>query len=483
MLYIFGFFFIFALGGLTGVMLAVVPFDWQAHDTYFVVAHFHYVAGGALVFPLMAALYYWLPLLTGRMAVHRLSVPAFWLVFIGFNMTFLVMHLVGLLGMPRRIYTYEGHEGWTSLNLLSSIGSFVMTIGFALLVIDLLAQVFHGRRVRRDPWKARTLEWAMPVPAPPYAFASIPHLESHGDDVKPGALAPKLARGEGYLGFVRNGWQETLGVHMTSGKPDQVIVLPRATYLPLVIALATGGAVLAMLFKAYWVSLAMALVTVGLFVFGARHCGLSRDYGPLPVGRDVNVPPHTEVDGTPPWWALNFTLLIDGTIFASLLFGTLYLWLGGPDWPPGVTPEPDLLRAFGVIALLVVAAVGARAAGRALAAGGAPQMWIGVTAIALVAALAVLVNLIGDVVPDPREHALGSTAAALLSYVALHAGIGLLFLVSNLQRLASGYVSARRNVDLRLTRLWLDFTLVTAVIAIGLVQALPGLVGMLEARP
>jgi cytochrome c oxidase subunit I+III len=483
MLYIFGFFLIFTLGGLTGVMLAVVPFDWQAHDTYFVVAHFHFVAGGALVFPLMAGLYYWLPLLTGRAAVHRLSVPAFWLVLAGFILTFLLMHLTGLLGMPRRIFTYEGDEGWTALNLLSSVGGFVMTIGFALLVIDLLAQVLHGRRVRRDPWKGRTLEWAMRVPAPPYAFASIPHLDTHGDDVKAGDLAPKLARGEGYLGSVRNGWQETLGVHMTSGTPDQVIVLPNATYLPLFTALATGAAILAMLFKQYALCLAMASVTIGLFVYGARRSGLPRDYGPLPVGRGVSVPPHTEVDGSPSWWALNFTLLVDGTIFASLLFGTLYLWLQGANWPPGAVPEPSVLRSVAVIVALAGAAMGARGSRRALAAGGAPQGWMGVTALALVAAIAVTVTMIRDVVPDPREHALGSTAAALLAYVVLHAGIGLLFLVSNVQRLSSGYISIQRNVDLRLTRLWLDYTLVTALIAIGLVLALPGLVGMLDVRP
>ena len=110
------------IGGLTGVMLAIVPFDWQAHNTYFVVAHFHYVTGGVVAFPLFAALYYWLPLLTGRTAVYRLSIPAFWLIFIGFNLTFFLMHLVGLLGMPRRVYTYPPIESWTWLNLLSSVG-------------------------------------------------------------------------------------------------------------------------------------------------------------------------------------------------------------------------------------------------------------------------------------------------------------------------------------------------------------------------
>ena len=257
MLYIFGFFFIFVMGGLTGVMLAIVPFDWQAHDTYFVVAHMHYVVAGALAFPMLAALYYWLPLLTGRTAVHRLSVPAFWLVFVGFNLTFFMMHLTGLLGMPRRIYTYPGDEGWNWLNLLSSVGGFVMTIGFGLVVIDLIVQLRYGRRVRRDPWGAATLEWAMPIPPAPYAFASIPHIGDPGRPRSPPASSRlSLARGEGYLGFARNGWQETLGVHMTSGAPEQLIVLPRPTYLPLCTALATAAAVLAMLFKFYLLALA-----------------------------------------------------------------------------------------------------------------------------------------------------------------------------------------------------------------------------------
>ena len=137
----------------------------------------------------LAAFYYWLPLLTGRTAVHRLSVPAFWLVFVGFNLTFFMMHLTGLLGMPRRIYTYQGDEGWNWLNLLSSVGGFVMTIGFALVVIDLIVQLRYGRRVRRNPWGAATLEWAMPIPPAPYAFASIPQYRRPGPTGLPPAIS------------------------------------------------------------------------------------------------------------------------------------------------------------------------------------------------------------------------------------------------------------------------------------------------------
>ena len=483
MLYVFGFFFVFVLGGLTGVMLAMVPFDWQAHDSYFVVAHMHYVVAGALAFPMLAALYYWLPLLTGRTAIHGLSVPAFWLIFVGFNLTFFLMHLTGLRGMPRRIYTYSGEEGWNWLNLLSSVSGFIMTIGFALVVIDLLAQLRYGRRVRRDPWNAETLEWAMPIPPAPYNFASIPNVESGPDRIAANGLAPSLARGEGYLGFVRNGWQETLGVHMTSGAPEQLIVLPRPTYLPLWTAIVTATAVVAMLFSFYLMSLAAALVVAGLFVLAGQGAGMSRDYGPMPVGHGVSVPPHTEVADSPPWWSLIFTLVADGTLFASLIFGTLYLWISAPNWPPAATFAPDIRLAIAAIAALIVAAAASRGSLRSLVAGSPKRGWIGLAALALLVAIAAAVTLIGDISPRPTEHALGATAAALLAYVALHAGIGLLFLLSNVLRLGAGFLSSRRSLDLRLTRLWLDYTMVTGVIALGLVLALPGLVGVLGARP
>jgi cytochrome c oxidase subunit I+III len=483
MLYVFGFFFVFAMGGLTGVMLAMVPFDWQAHDTYFVVAHMHYVVAGALAFPMVAALYYWLPLLTGRAAVQRLSVPAFWLIFIGFNMTFFMMHLTGLLGMPRRVYTYRGDEGWNWLNLLSSVGSFVMTIGFGLLIIDLVVQLRHGRRSRRDPWRAQTFEWAMPMPPAPYAFASIPHVGPQTEGVTKTELAASLARGEGYLGATRNGWQEAMGVHITSGKPEQLIVLPNPTYLPLVTALFTGGAVLGFLFMAYWVSLALALVTFGLFVFAGRRAGLPRDYGPLPVGLGVSVPPHTEAASSPSWLALICSLVANGTLFTSLVFGTFYLWLSGGDWQKMPPPEPSRLLAFGVIACLAVAAVAARGSLRVVVASGKTSGWMAITALALMAAAGMIVELIMGVTPHPRAHALGATASVLLGYVGFHAAAGLLFLISNFQRVRSGYISRLRCTDLRLTRLWIDYTLVTGVIALGLVLALPSLVTVLGARP
>ena len=147
------------------------------------------------------------------------------------------------------------------------------------------------------------------------------------------------------------------------------------------------------------------------------------------------LPPHTELAGSPPWWALIFTLIADGTLFTSLLFGTLYLWISAPNWPPAQTFTPNLGLALGAVAALVVAATAARGSLRSIGAGGMARGWIGLAALGLVAAIAVVVGLIYGIVPHPTEHALGATAAVLLAYVAFHAGIGLLFLLSNLLRL------------------------------------------------
>jgi cytochrome c oxidase subunit I+III len=154
MLWIMGFFATFVIGGLTGVMVAIVPFDWQAHDTHFIVAHLHYVLVGGFVFPMLAAIYYWLPQMSGRKRFFKLGETGFWLVFAGFHGTFLLLHWSGLLGQRRRIHTYEEGSGWEVINLISSIGAFVMAIGFAVVIVDVIANMALAVRGARNPWRA-----------------------------------------------------------------------------------------------------------------------------------------------------------------------------------------------------------------------------------------------------------------------------------------------------------------------------------------
>jgi len=178
MLFVIGFVVDFVIGGLTGVMLASVPVDLQVHDTYFVVAHFHYVLIGGAVFPLMAAFYYWFPKITGRMLSERLGKWNFWLFFIAFNVTFFPMHLLGLEGMPRRVYTYNADLGWDSLNLLATVGAFALAASVLLFFINVVISLRSGAAAGANPWGASSLEWATASPPPGYNFAHIPVVDS-----------------------------------------------------------------------------------------------------------------------------------------------------------------------------------------------------------------------------------------------------------------------------------------------------------------
>jgi cytochrome c oxidase subunit 1/cytochrome c oxidase subunit I+III len=174
MLFAIGFLLIFLLGGITGVMVAILPFDWQVTDSYFVVAHFHYVLNGAVVFPIFGALYYWLPKMTGRMLDERLGRISFWTMFVGFNVAFFPMHILGFLGMPRRIYTYDSGLGWSGLNLVISIASFVFGLGALLTFVNIAIAWRRGVAAPDDPWGGDSLEWTTTSPPPEYNFADIP---------------------------------------------------------------------------------------------------------------------------------------------------------------------------------------------------------------------------------------------------------------------------------------------------------------------
>jgi cytochrome c oxidase subunit 1 len=168
----------FLMGGITGIFLAVFPVDWQLTDTYFVVAHMHYVAFGGTAFAMMAATYYWVPKMSGRMLNETMGKVSFWLVFIGFHMTFLVQHSAGLSGMPRRIYEYSDGSGWHTYNLISTIGAFILGLGALLSILNLVRSLKVGVKAGPDPWKANTLEWFTPSPPPIHNFDSIPRVRS-----------------------------------------------------------------------------------------------------------------------------------------------------------------------------------------------------------------------------------------------------------------------------------------------------------------
>jgi cytochrome c oxidase subunit I len=178
LLFVTGFILVFLVGGLSGVMLASVSLDIQVHDTYFIVAHFHYVLIGGAVFPLFGALYYWFPKWTGRMLSERMGLWNFALMLIGFNLTFFPMHDLGLRGMTRRIYTYVPQAGWADLNLLATIGAFLLGLSVLLFLVNVITSLYRGKVAGPDPWGAGTLEWATTSPPPSYGFLYVPTVAS-----------------------------------------------------------------------------------------------------------------------------------------------------------------------------------------------------------------------------------------------------------------------------------------------------------------
>ena len=235
LLFVIGFFTIFVIGGLTGLMLASVPLDLQIHDTFFVVAHLHYVLIGGSVFPLFGAFYYWFPKWSGRMLGERLGKWNFWLMFIGFNLVFFPMHQLGLKGMPRRVYTYLPETGWGNLNLLASIGAFILAIGVLVFIVNAISALRAGQVAGDNPWAADSLEWATSSPPPDYNFLYLPTVSGRY------ALWSQTDKTPIVYGLSTQK-RETLVTSVIAANPELRFDVPGTSIWPFMVALATAEA-------------------------------------------------------------------------------------------------------------------------------------------------------------------------------------------------------------------------------------------------
>jgi cytochrome c oxidase subunit I+III len=365
MLFAAGFIVLFVFGGITGVMLASAPFDAQAHDSYFVVAHFHYVLIGGVIFPLLGGLHYWLPKITGRMLSERLGRWTFWTTFVGFNVTFLPMHYTGLLGMPRRVYTYQAGLGWDLPNLISTAGAFVLALGVLLFVVNVLRSLRRGERAPGDPWRGDTLEWAVSSPPPVYQFWSLPVVGSRHPlweqrDLEPDDAAT-VAELEPMHGRPTT-WRSTLTVSVRDGRPEGIAWIAGPTIWPLVLSLGflflftgalinsvsiTGAGVLVSAVATtgwFWPTRSQQLAIDEMRANGYRVIRGRARGTPLPlvlVGR-----------GSTGWWGMMILIAVLGVALASLVASYFYL---SARWParPAIDSMEKIIA--GACALFLIA--------------------------------------------------------------------------------------------------------------------------------
>jgi cytochrome c oxidase subunit I+III len=471
-LFVLGFFFVFTLGGLTGVMVALLPFDWQTHDTYFVVAHLHYVLIGGMVFPLFAAFYYWAPTLGGRPLSPRLGAWVCGLLFAGVNLTFFPMHLSGLLGMPRRVYTYPAGLQWEWPNLLSSLGSILIAVAVAAFLLDVVLHLRVAGKVDADPWKAPTLEW---LPLDDYGARSIPRVESRHPLWDRPSLREEVAEGQHYLPGTATGEREALVTSALEARPEYVLILPREGWPPLLAA--TGTA-------AFFLLLTVKLVTpaamAGAFALAMILTWLWRtDRGPIAppidIGDGIRVPVYLAGSRSHAWWGMVVLILVAATMWASLLFSYFYLWTLAPAWPPAGQRLPGWAWPAATAGAWAVSSGLILGAGRALAAG-APGRFRGLLAAGT---LAVLTALAVDVAGQhgaglaPAAHGYGATVAAFLLLQGLFVATLVIMAAYSLVRSWRGLLGATRRVTFDTTWLLWHYTTAQAAVGLGVLHVLP----------
>jgi len=355
-LFAIGFLVLFIIGGITGVMVGSVPFDLQAHDSAFVTGHFHYVLIGGVAFPIFAGVYYWFPKFTGKLLDERLGRWNFWLLFIGVNVAFFPMHIAGLLGMPRRIYTYEAATGWGPYNLVSTIGVFIIVPGIAVFIWNVVRTLRRGEPAGANPWGGDTLEWAVSSPPPEHGWSVLPIVRSR----HPLWDQRELHQGDEQLELFVQGlarwplrWRAAVIVGTADSRPQEVFRVADPSIWPLVGACGLVLIFIAELAKLRWAIGAGALIlTVAVIAWNWPVDPPMTEDDEAAFEREHHVAVNAGGSVIVATWAMGLGILFVAIAFTSLLLSYFYLRLENPVWPPdgiAVPPAGGMLLATGLV--------------------------------------------------------------------------------------------------------------------------------------
>ena len=472
-LFLVGFHAIFVLGGLTGIMVAVLPFDWQVHDSHFIVAHLHYVLIGGMVFPIFAGLYYWAPLLDGNRLSERLGRWVFGLMFGGFNLAFFPMHIAGLMGMPRRVYTYAPGLGWELPNLLSSIGAFVFAAGAALCLADLVRVFRRKSGPDDDPWKSPTLEWAT---GGEYGVRSIPQVTSREPLWQRPDMAEAIEAGAYWLPRTVYGGRETLVTSPVAAEPRQLLLLPTDGWLPFVAAAGTAGFFLLLTVAMVVPAVLCGVVAVGCIVGWLWQSDRQAPDARAEVADGVWLPTQLAGRHSHSWWAMVILLCVDASVLASMAFAHLHVSMAADICPPAGAALPALAWPVASVALWLAGSAALAWARRRFGrqAGQAGLRVAVVLALACAVGGCVLaVAGHADAGLDPRADAWSATVAALLAWQVFHIAVLVLMGGYLLARSLTGALRPRARATLDNTVLFWHYVTAQGIVCAVLVQALP----------
>ncbi|WP_265518669.1 cytochrome c oxidase subunit I [Nitratireductor luteus] len=348
-LFVIGFLVIFTIGGMTGIMVALVPVDFQVHDTYFVVAHFHYVLIGGMVFPLFATFYYWMPMATGKLLSEALGRWVFWLMFAGFNIAFFPMHVTGLRGMPRRVWTYPGDLGWDALNMVSTVGAYIFAAGVLVFLFDLSRSLLYAKAAPDNPWGAGTLEW---LPNDLYAMRSIPFVTSREPVWDRPSLPEEVRAGHHFLPNAPTGGRETIVTSAVEAEPQYIIQMPGPGWAHLIAAVFTAAFFLLLTVKIVVPAIICGIVAITACLVWAWGLDPGPSKGEVEIGAGIRLPTYASGPSSHSWWAMIVLIFVASSLYIAYVFSYLYLWvvspdvwapLGSPALPPPAWPAASLL--------------------------------------------------------------------------------------------------------------------------------------------
>lgn len=467
---------VFILGGLTGVMVALVPFDLQAHDTYFVVAHLHYVLIGGAVFPIVAGVYYFFPLVSGKMLSDRLARIAFWLMFVGFNVTFMPMHFTGMRGMTRRVFTYPSGLGFDTLNMVSTLGAFVLGAGIAILAWDVVRPKRRQPYARRNPWGAGTLEWLATMPGKSWGMRSIPEIDSRYPLWEQPNFVRDVDQGRFYLPDAEEGLRETLVTSVIDAKPVQCLRLPGPSFVPALAAVTLGGFYIIGTYHLWTAALVSLAVSIGVIWYWLwTTTAKIPEKREKPVGLGLTLPLYVSGSRSVGWWAMLITMLAVFTAFLSLVFAYFFFWTIHEDFPPAGSSGPGVAWPAGALALLTLAWAAVMLARRWNAAN-RPALFYGAIALGAVCALAGAAAILAGphfTRMDPTAHAYDATVWTLCLWVMVHAALGILMLAYVAARRVWGRMTAEYDIDIQNVVLFWHFVAVTAAITVATIAGFP----------